>query len=465
MTYLPIIEKFRILFDVLWDMEYVLIFALLLLFFTFLYGIKRLDGRKYILFIFLSFTLVFGISIYSNYDILADTFDNFTTIFFENMYFPSIYVYIGILVISFISFITSMLNVMLKKIYKIVNGIMFTLNNILFVVILNIIAKNKIDIFSVNSLYTDTTLVAILELSMGLCVVWLLSLLVIYITNVICDRLANKKIYNEQESLNKFESVLEVNEKIVNDVTSLAINEEEVCDTISDTQSVEVIDNLSSYEEIEIMNQIEQNDSILNNTVTFNDILNGCLPVTYYDNSTVNDQYSLADPQIIYENNFNKVKSEIAINDFKIMVDEEGIEDFSINQNVENNDVIVNTYNVNDDISIEELTLKEKERLSQERLVVNTVSLNDLVEENFISNADNYQVKNDTNMLEINEKQDNKNYTVEDYKRIVNMLTSLKKHSDSTNIKIDDAVAISLISNYSIDDCLKFKNILENNLN
>ena len=45
------------------------------------------------------------------------------------------------------------------------------------------------------------------------------------------------------------------------------------------------------------------------------------------------------------------------------------------------------------------------------------------------------------------------------------MLTSLKKHSDGTNIKIDDAVAISLISNYSIDDCLKFKNILENNLN
>ena len=32
-------------------------------------------------------------------------------------------------------------------------------------------------------------------------------------------------------------------------------------------------------------------------------------------------------------------------------------------------------------------------------------------------------------------------------------------------IKIDDAVAISLIKNYSVDDCLKFKNILENNLN
>ena len=30
---------------------------------------------------------------------------------------------------------------------------------------------------------------------------------------------------------------------------------------------------------------------------------------------------------------------------------------------------------------------------------------------------------------------------------------------------VDDAVAIGLINNYSVDDCMMFKNILENNLN
>lgn len=45
------------------------------------------------------------------------------------------------------------------------------------------------------------------------------------------------------------------------------------------------------------------------------------------------------------------------------------------------------------------------------------------------------------------------------------MLTKLKDFTNSNNVSIDDAVTISLINNYSIDDCLKFKEILESNLN
>ena len=48
---------------------------------------------------------------------------------------------------------------------------------------------------------------------------------------------------------------------------------------------------------------------------------------------------------------------------------------------------------------------------------------------------------------------------------MVEMLNAIKSHSISSSINIDDAVAISLINNYSIDECLKFKNILENSLN
>ena len=45
------------------------------------------------------------------------------------------------------------------------------------------------------------------------------------------------------------------------------------------------------------------------------------------------------------------------------------------------------------------------------------------------------------------------------------MLNAVKKHGIDHNVTIDDAVAISLISNYSLDDCLKFKDILESTLN
>ena len=108
--------------------------------------------------------------------------------------------------------------------------------------------------------------------------------------------------------------------------------------------------------------------------------------------------------------------------------------------------------------------LKEKNRVSEERLLTNTISLNDLIDEGelLIQNVGS-ESQSKIDVLEIGEGYNN--YTIDDYKRIVKMLNSLKEHSNSTDIKVDDAVAISLISNYSIDDCLKFKNILENNLN
>ena len=48
---------------------------------------------------------------------------------------------------------------------------------------------------------------------------------------------------------------------------------------------------------------------------------------------------------------------------------------------------------------------------------------------------------------------------------MIKMLNCIKNHSNNSIISVDDAINISLISNYSIDDCLKFKDILESNLN
>lgn len=457
MTYLSIIEKFKILFNSLMDFKFILVFMIILVTLTFLYGIKKLSARKYILFMIISFVIVFSISIIINYKVLSDTFDNFATIFFGNIYFPSIYVYIGVLVLSFITFVTSMLNIMLKKIYKIINSIMFIVNNILFVIVLNIIAKNKIDIFSINSLYTSTELVAVLELSMGLCILWILSLIATYITNVISERLIYKKTRNiETNAKEIFNPVLEVNIDldntscgIANDDASLLldqvvnINEENiVIETISDVQE-EVINDVEENIVVEIENNKEDN------ILTFNDILNGCIPVNYYDNNVIDNEYILSDPQKVYEDNYNKVKSESFI-----------LNEISLNDLIEEE---VSTEEIKEDIlSVEDITIKEKEKVSEERLLINTISLNDLID----NEETNTNEINDTtnNNIDVVEKENDK-YTVEDYKKMVEMLNTIKSHSNNSNINIDDAVAISLISNYSIDECLKFKNILESNLN
>lgn len=118
-------------------------------------------------------------------------------------------------------------------------------------------------------------------------------------------------------------------------------------------------------------------------------------------------------------------------------------------------------------VTVEEITKREKAKNIKERLSNNTISLDSLVEpselvEEPISIVDTE--KEDNTLIE--EKHTSKStYTLEDYKKMITMLKELKQFTNSSNISVDDAINISLISNYSIDDCLKFKEMLEGNLN
>ena len=73
MTYLTILEKLKILLDILLDYKIILIFTILLIILTLLYLVKILNKKKYILSMILSFIVVFSISIISNYKILSTT--------------------------------------------------------------------------------------------------------------------------------------------------------------------------------------------------------------------------------------------------------------------------------------------------------------------------------------------------------------------------------------------------------
>ena len=448
MTYLSFIDKFKILFDILLDYEFILVFIVLLLLFTFLYMIKKLDSKKYILYMMLSFVIIFVVSIASNYKILSNTFDNFATIFFGNIYFPSIYVYIGVLVISFVFFIVSILNVMLKRIYKIINSIMFVVNNIFFVIVLNIIAKNKIDIFSVNSLYSNTNLVVVLELSMGLFILWILSLITVYATNCICDRMVSKKVVKNDTEENVFNPVLEVTNDLVSDTT---INNELATDIIEEPYVIGSISNCDNNLLIKETSVEEQNTTIdVEPQITFNDILNGGVPIYYYDNSDDRNYYE--------DKSVNIEKDNLSFNDVNIMLNKNEYDEIS------DLDSYVSKQS---ELSIEEKTMLEKEKLSEERISINTISLNDLVD-NENSNVNEVEIETDNSINSLDtyvESKNNNIYTIDDYKKFIKMLTEVKNYSNGINVNIADAIAISLISNYSVDDCMMFKNILENNLN
>ena len=459
MSYLSIVEKFKILFDMILDVKFIFIFLGVLVIATFLYLIKKIDNRKYIMIITLSLLLILGIDIVINYKELAEVFDNFMTIFFSNIYFPSVYVYVGTLLIVAIAFVTSMFNKMLNKIYKIINGITFVMNNILLIIILNIIAKNKIDVFTPNELYTNINLVAVLEISIGLFVLWILSLIVVYTTSVICDRIGNKRrefvtcdTNSDVEGIDITKDTSSYNNvltpvKVVSEVKEPSIVTYEI---ESNNVEPEVIEEVSNVDTNVGTDDVKENNS---NVVTFDDILNGRIPVNYYENVLSVDEHDIVNPQEVFENKYKEYKEKSNIESFQDIVNDAN----------EDKVVIIKNNKAKDNLRINTVTL---DSLEDKNDIVDTMVTSESSGNENISEVTN-ELDN-TGKIDVvtsNEEIRKDSYSLDDYKKFIAMLGELKDFTNSNNISIDDAVTISLINNYSIDDCLKFKEILESNLN
>lgn len=459
MSYLSIAEKFKILFDMILDFKFIFIFLGVLVIATFLYLIKKIDNRKYIMIITLSLLLILGIDIVINYKELAEVFDNFMTIFFSNIYFPSVYVYVGTLLIVAIAFITSMFNKMLNKIYKIINGITFVMNNILLAIILNIIAKNKIDVFTPNELYTNINLVAVLEISIGLFVLWILSLIVVYTTSVICDRIGNKRrefvtcdINSDVEGIDITKDVPSYNNVLTPVDAVSEVKEPSIVTYEIESNNVEpeVIEEVSNVDTNVGTDNVKENN---NNVVTFDDILNGRIPVNYYENVLSVDEHDIVNPQEVFENKYKEYKEKSNIESFQDIVNDAN----------EDKVVIIKNNKAKDNLRINTVTLDSLEDKNDivDTMVTSESSGNENISEvtNELDNTDKIDV------VTSNEEIRKDSYSLDDYKKFIAMLGELKDFTNSNNVSIDDAVTISLINNYSIDDCLKFKEILESNLN
>ena len=459
MSYLSIAEKFKILFDMILDFKFIFIFLGVLVIATFLYLIKKIDNRKYIMIITLSLLLILGIDIVINYKELAEVFDNFMTIFFSNIYFPSVYVYIDTLLIVAIAFITSMFNKMLNKIYKIINGITFVMNNILLAIILNIIAKNKIDVFTPNELYTNINLVAVLEISIGLFVLWVLSLIVVYTTSVICDRIGNKRrefvtcdINSDVEGIDITKDTSSYNNVLTPVEAVSEVKEPSIVTYEIESNNVEpeVIEEVSNVDTNVGTDDVKENNS---NVVTFDDILNGRIPVNYYENVLSVDEYDIVNPQEVFENKYKEYKEKSNIESFQDIVNDAN----------EDKVVIIKNNKAKDNLRINTVTLDSLEDKNDivDTMITSESSSNENISEvtNELDNTGKIDVV--TSNKEIRKD----SYSLDDYKKFIAMLGELKDFTNSNNVSIDDAVTISLINNYSIDDCLKFKEILESNLN
>ena len=164
-----IIKKIKLVFDTAISTPFFIVYAILGLI---LVGLIIFDIKKYkkisrILYIVcIIFLVTFFIIKY--FDVIIKVIDSFVEILLKTLYFPNLGIYITILIITNLTFVFTTISEKSYKIYKIISSLITTLIDLLFIMIIGIISKNHIDISSDVKLYSDSTILTLLQISMGL---------------------------------------------------------------------------------------------------------------------------------------------------------------------------------------------------------------------------------------------------------------------------------------------------------
>ena len=200
MTYTSIFEKLLCLFNIVSTSWVYIGFGLITILLIILLAVKKISKKTCFILVVIATKLVLGYTIYIYYEDVTNLVNYIVDNIFLNIYFPSAYVYLLVLILVNVAAISTLLNFRVEKIYKTINGVCLIITNFILALVIEIIAKNDIDIFAKESLFTNTSLVTLLELSINVFIAWLISLIAAAVINTITERIIiareNRKLVN-----------------------------------------------------------------------------------------------------------------------------------------------------------------------------------------------------------------------------------------------------------------------------
>ena len=180
------------------------------------------------------FIILFVIIKYNGY--LSKLFDNLINTVFRQIFFPNLATYIIIIIITNIIFLYTILNKKTKTLSKITNSIFFSLIMVLMVYTLDLIIKNKINVYEQEQLYTNEQVLTIIEASTIIFGLWIL---------IIISKFSIKKLINKS------------NEKILKEFKNEETNTNEQADKVEITPIAKPIEPVQPVETTPIVQPIE----------------------------------------------------------------------------------------------------------------------------------------------------------------------------------------------------------------
>lgn len=289
MKYIELPQKMEILSNFILESKILVIMSLVLLILIFMFLNKNVNKSKYILLTLITYIVAIVIVFVTNNKLLS-TFDNIINVLFSSIYFPSVYVYIVLIIISLSSCINALINKRLRLAHKLNNIIMFFISFFLFTSFLITVSTNNIDVFKPESIYTNELCVVILQLTTSVFILWLLIKFLIYIVNVLVDDSNKDKTIEEPKKLKEktkkeIKDIEPTNIILEDDSEFIDTKEELIQDIIEESKLVEdeyikeipVTKKQYGLKEYKIFNRMLKNTLILNSykdNITKQDMLN-----------------------------------------------------------------------------------------------------------------------------------------------------------------------------------------------
>ena len=145
--------------------------------------------------------------------------DSIVEKFFKAMYFPNLVVYLSVLIISLLLMIANIIDERFSVFAKIINTVSFFLIWFLFILVVDSVKKAGLNFYDVKDLYSDKTVMVLLQASMSIFAVWIGSVLIDVIVRKIADKMDNKAKLNKIDVENNTysDSVTNSNYSVGND--------------------------------------------------------------------------------------------------------------------------------------------------------------------------------------------------------------------------------------------------------
>lgn len=435
MKYTTIFEKIFCLFDLISQSWIDIVFLGFVLFLVLLLGLKKISRKKCFLFTTLACSCLFGYKIWQYFEPLSKMMDSLIDHLFTSIYFPSTYVYLFILMMVDVVTIVSLFNPRGEKIYKTIHGIFFVMINFVLTIILEMIAKNDIDIFSKESLFSNTSLVTLLEFSMSLFILWLIIMIVVYVVNIITEHVIITKSNIE---LKKAPANTNISSAI--NVSAMEVNTDY---SVDDQLEKEPQTNLSSNV-VSFAPDTTQNHFIpsLNHATNSYDTIPTYTYRPNYDQK-VNNVFSYQTPDYSNSGVVNSTQTNYSVN----------ANHSSYNfENNQSNDIGFDLSSFiprkQDIRPIQSLTQQNQTSEIFEQILKNELPI--------------MQPESATSSLSKDiEEQEKNTYTLNDYRIFNKMLKDIREHNQSNSIQIDKNLEYRLITKYSTETYNMFKKMLK----